>query len=302
MHGRSNEQFLDPAILARIDNFNLVARTVVEGFVAGLHRSLFHGFGSEFVHYRNYAKGDDLKYVDWKVFARLDRYQTKVFQEETNANCYVVLDCSGSMGYQGERTGASKLRYAQIMAACLSYLINLQGDHGGLFAYSDRMRAAVAPSHKSGQVHQINVALAQLKASGACDHRKMLHYLGEHFNRRGVVIVISDFLDADEEVRKAFRRFRAAHHEVVLFQVLDPDELDFDFNGTVRFVDSEAEQELVTSPEVVREQYRRAMDEYLAEFSAFCVTADLELTRVRTTQSLATVLAAYLHRREMLRR
>jgi uncharacterized protein (DUF58 family) len=298
----TGEQFLDPAILARIDNYSLIARTVVEGFVAGLHRSLFHGFGSEFVHYRNYAKGDDLKYVDWKVFARLDRYQTKVFQEETNAHCYLVLDTSGSMGYQGERSALSKLHYGQIMAACLAYLANLQGDNGGFFAYNDQMRAAVSPSHKSGQVHQIHVALAQLRAAGACDHRKMLHYLGEHFNRRGIVIVISDFLDADEEVRKAFRRFRAAHHEVVLFQVLDGDELDFDFTGTVRFVDSEVEQELVTSPEIVREQYRRALTAYLDEFSAFCVSADLELTRVRTTQSLATVLAAYLHRREMLRR
>lgn len=296
----TGEQFLDPAILSSIQNYNLIARTVVEGFIAGQHRSMFHGFGSEFVHYRNYNKGDDLKFVDWKVYARLDRYQTKVFQEETNANCYVVLDSSASMAYQGQHAKLSKLRYGQIMSACLAYLAHRQGDNTGFFAYSDRIRASLAPAGKSSHIHHINVELDRLSPEGTCDHGTVLHYLGEHFSRRGIVIMISDFLDVDEEIRKALKRFRAAHHEVILFQVLDEDEIEFDFQGTVRFIDSENDAELVTSPEIVRNRYKQAMAAYLEEFETFCGRSDLDLVRVRTNQSLQAVLAPYLHRREQL--
>ncbi len=294
------EHFLDPAVLARIDNYNLIARTVVEGFIAGLHRSLFHGFGSEFVQYRNYTRGDDLKYVDWKVFARLDKYQTKVFQEETNANCYVVVDASSSMAYQGQRSGLSKLHYAKIMAACFAYLVNRQSDNVGLFAYGDDLRVAIPPSHKSGQVHYINVELAKLKPEGQANHARVLNYLGEHFHRRGIVIMISDFLDDNEELRKSLKRFRAAQHEVVLFQLFDDDELDFDFAGTVRFVDSESNGEMVTSPGVVKERYQEALQEYLDAFRRFCVRAGVDLVLTRTSQPLAGALSAYLHRRETL--
>ena len=142
-----SEHLLDPAILSKIDNYPLLARTVVEGFIAGLHGSLYHGFGSEFVHYRNYSPGDDLKYVDWKVYGRSDKYYVKVFQEETNTNCYIVLDSSASMGYSGADGRMTKLQYGKIIAACLAYLINRQGDNVGFYGYSDQLKCCVQPGH-----------------------------------------------------------------------------------------------------------------------------------------------------------
>ena len=135
------EQYLDPSILARTSNYQLLARNVVEGFISGMHRSLYHGFGSEFVHYRNYTAGDDLKYVDWKVYARLNRFQIKVFQEETNTNCYIVLDTSKSMDYSGDSSRVTKLEYGKILAACIAYLVNRQGDNVGFYGYDTELRS-----------------------------------------------------------------------------------------------------------------------------------------------------------------
>ncbi|OVE82175.1 hypothetical protein BVY04_01960 [bacterium M21] len=291
------EKFLDPSALSRIDNYDLLARTVVEGFVSGLHKGLFHGFGSEFVQYRNYNRGDDLKHVDWKAYSRSGRLQVKVFQEETNCNCYVVLDSSASMAYAGEGR-VSKLHYGKMLAASLAYLVNRQGDNVGLFGYSDRLRAEVPPGHRSDQLHRICVELARLEAEGGCSHRSVLNYLGEHFNRRGIIIMISDFLDPDEELMKALKRFRAGHHEVVLFQLLDDDELDFEMSGSVRFVDSESGNELVTAPEVVRETYKAAFDECRQKLEHDAVRNNIDYMMLRTSAPLDGAMAAYLHRRE----
>ncbi len=297
------EQFLDPTTLSRISNYSLLARSVVEGFISGLHRGLYHGFGSEFVEYRNYNRGDDLKYVDWKVYARLHRVLMKVFREETNCNCYIVLDTSASMGYAG-RGGVSKLHYGKMIAACLAYLVNRQGDNVGLFGYSEALRCQVKPSHRSGQVHRLCVELARLQPAGACDHHKILNYLAEHFDRRGIIVMISDFLDVDENLMRSLKRFRAAHHDLALFQLLDDDELDFEMDGFsrfIRFVDSESSAEIITAPAAVGRQYHAALTAYLDSFARFCQQHDVDYSRVRTSQPLDGVLAAYLHRRESFR-
>lgn len=293
--------FLDPQTLSRIDNYPLLARTVVEGFVSGLHRSLYHGFGSEFVQYRNYSAGDDLKFVDWKVFARLDKVQVKVFQEETNTNCYIVLDTSASMAYAGSQRELSKLGYGKMVAACLAHLVLRQGDNAGFYAYDTVLRAGVRPGHRGGQLEGICATLHRLESGGTCDHRKVLNYLAETFNRRGIVVFISDFLDADEAFFNALRGLRLAHHDCVCIQLLDDDELDLPFSNTVRFVDSETGEELVTAPAAVRERYRRRIDAFLSELEGVCARGDLDYLRMRTSQPLANALAAYLHRRETLR-
>ena len=294
------EHLLDPRTLARIDNYNLLARHVVEGFIAGLQRGLYHGFGSEFVQYRNYNRGDDLKYVDWKVYARLGRLLTKVFQEETNCHCYLVVDTSASMGYAGAGR-VTKLHYAKMLAACLAYLVNRQGDNVGLFAYADRLHREVKPGHRSGHVQRLLAALAGLQPGGTGDHQRVLTYLGEKFNRRGIIVMLSDFLEADTGLVRALKHFRAAHHEVILFHLLDDDELDLDLPGTVRFVDSESGAEVITAPTAVQPRYRAAVAEYLQTFRAECRRHEIDHELVRTSQALDGMLAAYLHRRESLR-
>lgn len=291
--------FIDPATLARIDNYALIARNIVEGFVTGLHRSLYHGFGSEFVQYREYSKGDDLKYIDWKVFARHDKYQMKVFQEETNTNCYIVLDTSTSMAYEGRTSGISKIRYGKILAACIAYMVNRQGDNVGFYAYNDRLKCGIRPSHKSGHVHRICAQLASLEPEGICNHEFVFNYLGENFNRRGLIVLISDFLDTDVALLKAVRHFRYSHHDCIMFQILDDDELDFPFDATIRFIDSESADEIVTSPEIVRDQYVEQLNAYLRDLEKFCLDANIDYQRMRTSNPLANALSAYLSRREI---
>jgi uncharacterized protein (DUF58 family) len=275
---------------------------VVEGFVSGMHRSLFHGFGTEFVQYRNYTKGDDLKYIDWKVYARHNRFQVKMYQEETNTNCYIVLDCSASMGYTGQRSPVSKLHYAKMIAASLAYLVGRQGDNVGLYAYNDKVVEAIRPGHRSEQIHRILVSLERLQAGGACDHHAVLSYLGETFNRRGLVVMITDCMDADEAMFKALRLFRVAHHDTVLFHLLDRDEVDFDFTGTVRFIDSEDGEEIVTSPARVRARYIEGLQAFLQAVTGFAARNDVDYHRLISDEPLAGALAAYLHRRESLGR
>lgn len=291
------ERYIKPEVLARIDNYNLLARNLVEGFISGLHKGLFHGFGTEFVQYRPYNKGDDLKFVDWKAFARSRKLQLKVFREETNCNCYIVLDSSASMAYEAEGR-VSKLKYAKMLAASIAYLVNRQGDNVGFFAYNDKIRTEVRPGHRADQVHRICIELARLKAEHAADHSSALNYLGEHFNRRGIIVMISDFLDPESELVKSLKLFRAAHHDVLLIQVLDDDELNFEFSGNVRFVDSESQDEMVTAPHIVRRQYLEALDAFLTTLDHDAMRNNIDYIRLACSQPLDGALASYLHRRE----
>ena len=294
-------ELLDPAALARIDNYSLLARTVVEGYLSGLHRSLFQGYGSEFFQYRTYAPGDDLKYVDWKAFARRDKFYTKIFQEETNMNTCLFLDTSASMDYQGRRAPCSKLRYSAMIGACLAYLATRQGDNVAFYAYNSALDVCIKPSQRPGHLHRVLVEMARMQAKNTADHERVLGPLIEDLRRRGVIVIISDLLEADQGLERILKRFRYAHHECVVFQVLDPDELDFPFEGTTRFLDSEHDGQVVTSPPVVRESYLSRLREYLERMRLTCLELDVDYLLCRTSENLGNMLAAYLHRRESLR-
>lgn len=289
---------LSPATLARIDNYALLARVAVEGFISGLHRSLYHGFGSEFFQYRSYAPGDDLKYLDWKVYARRDRFYTKIFQEETNANFCVILDASASMGYAGRRAPCSKLRYASMVAACLAYVAARQGDNVGFYAYSDTVLSAIPPGHRSGGLQRILPELYRLRAGGTAQHERVMNYVSESFRRRGMVVLISDLLEADAALPRILRRFRFARHDCLVVHVLDPDEQDFPFSDTTRFVDSEGAEELVTAPALARHAYLRGMNAFLERVRLACLEQQVDYLRVASTDNLGNILAAYLHDRE----
>ncbi len=293
-------ELLSPVTLARIDNFSLLARTVVEGFISGLHRSLYHGFGSEFFQYRSYVSGDDLKYVDWKVFGRRNKFYTKVFQQETNMNCCLVLDASASMDYQGSRAPCSKHHYAAMIAACLAYLANRQGDNVGLYVYADSLKSVIHPGRRSGGLQRVMNELQRVRAEGMADHQRALNYVGDHFRRRGMVVWISDFQGAEDELGGLIRRFRFRHHETIALQILDADELDLPFSRTTRFVDSETRAEIATAPDRVRAEYGRAMAGFLERVRSTCLHQHCDYLLARTNDDLGNLLAAYLHRREAL--
>lgn len=293
------KDLLDPAHLSQIANMQLLARTAVEGFLSGMHRSVFHGFGTEFLQYRNYSPGEDLKYLDWKVLARCDRLYTKVYQEETNMNCTLLLDCSGSMDYQGERAPCTKFRYAAMIAACIAYLAGRQGDNVGLFAYSDELLEAVEPGHRSGQLSRVMHALSRLKPHGPAAHQRTLDNLTHPFKHRGIVILISDMLEAENELPRLLRNFRFRHCDVIALQVLDPDELDLPQPKVTRYLDIEARKEVVAWPQTVREQYTRRMDQFLSDLKSGFFKSQVDYLRLKSTDSLGLALAQYLHHRTL---
>src|SRR4029453_891822 len=250
-------QVLDPAVVARLGNLELKARTVVESFLAGLHPSPFKGCNVEFAEYRQYIPGDDLSTIDWKVYARSDRHYVKKFEEETNLNCHVMLDTSGSRGY-GSR-GTPKFEYGQCLAASLAYLMNRQRDAAGLTAFDDRIVSMLPASSRPGHLNALLVTLDRLALGARTNVAKPLHQLADSLNKRGMVVLISDLLDDPERVVRGLKHFRFRGTDVIVFHLLDPDELAFPVERATRFEDMETQDEVLAVPVVVRDHYLKAI-------------------------------------------
>ncbi len=223
-------RFLDPGVIARLGTMELKARTVVEGFLSGLHRSPYKGFSVEFAEYRQYLPGDDLSTLDWKVYARTDRHYVKKFEEETNLECHLLLDQSASMAYRGAAP-MSKLEYGSVLAASLAYLMNRQRDATGLISFDEQIRVRLPAAARSGHLHALLVALERIQPGKRSNVGRPLHQLAEALQKRSLVVLISDLLDDPEPVIKGLRHLKFRGTEVVVFQVLDPNELTFPFKG-----------------------------------------------------------------------
>jgi uncharacterized protein (DUF58 family) len=297
----SVHDLLDPAHLAQLGNYALLARSAVEGFLSGMHRSLFHGFGTEFLQYRDYTPGADLKYLDWKLLARSDRLYTKVYQEETNMNVQLVLDTSASLEYQGSRAACTKLHYACMTAACLAYLATRQGDNVGLFAYGGALREVIPPGHRAGQLERVLQALTRLEPAGAANHEAMLQTFGNQLRQRSIVVFISDMLEGETVLPDQLKRFRLRHCDTLAVQVLDPDELDLPIEGVARFHDAETGREVTSWADSTRGQYMSQMSDFLGNLKESFSRSQVDLLRLGTDESLGYALARYLHHREGLR-
>lgn len=293
-------KLLDPAYLSSISNYALMARVAVEGYLSGLHRSRLQGFGSEFLQYRAYTPGEDPRMIDWKAYARRNRLQTKIFQEETNMTCTIVLDCSASMEYRGSRAGCSKFDYARMVAAALAYLALRQGDQVGLTLYNSTIVNAIAPGQRANRLASIFHALSRARPAAHGDHERVIEYTGHHVRGRGLVVFISDMLDAEDSLPQLLARIRIRHFDTVALQVLDPDELDFPQDEAARFVDLESGQECVTSPRAVADTYNQSMREGQARLRRGFIDSRIDHTIFTTDSSLGRVLSAYLHRRSQL--
>jgi uncharacterized protein (DUF58 family) len=287
---------LDPAVLATIGDLELVSRVVVDGTVSGLHRSPFHGYSAEFSQYRHYRPGDDLKYVDWKLFARTDRFYTKQFRETTNLFCQIALDASASMAYAGSGR-VSKFQYARILAGSLAHLIARQGDAVGLVTFADGLRQYL-PS-RSGQPHlrAMLLTLARTEASGETHAAAALGRTIDLMRRRGLFVVISDLYDEDPDVERALKRAAHAGHEIVVFHVLSRDELELPFKGDVEIADLETGRTLLANAALVGSTYREAVAEFLERWRSRCAAYGADYVRVVTDMPLDATLRGYLHRR-----
>ena len=288
-------QFLDPAVLARLGTLELKARTIVEGLLTGLHRSPFKGFSVEFAEYRQYMPGDDLSTIDWKVYARSDRHYVKKFEEETNLDCHVMLDVSASMGY-GSR-GMTKLEYGACLAASLGYLMTRQRDAVGLTAFDDRIVSMLPASARPGHLRALLVTLDRLALGRETNVSRPLHQLAEALTRRGLVVLISDLLDDPVEVVRALKHFQYRGTDVIVFQVLDADEIEFPFDRATRFEDLETADEVMAVPSLVRAHYLREIRALVERYRRDLGAAGIDYHLLNTAEPLEMALLAYLSTR-----
>ena len=290
-------RFLDPAIIARLGTMELKARTVVEGFLSGLHRSPYKGFSVEFAEYRQYLPGDDLSTLDWKVYARSDRHYVKKYEEETNLEGHLLLDTSASMGYRG---GApmTKLEYGSVLAASLAFLMNRQRDATGLIAFDDHIHFRLPAGSRPGHLHALMIALEKMRPGSQSDVARPLHQLAEALVKRSLVVVISDLLDHPEPMIRGLRHLKFRGTDVIVFQLLDPHELTFPFRGASKFRDMESAQEVVADPSAIRKAYLRELAGLTLRLDRELRGAGIDFVQLDTSQPLDFALLAYLAARQ----
>lgn len=288
---------LSPEVLSRIQNLELMARLAVNGYLAGRHRSVKRGYGGEFVQYRAYVPGDDMKYVDWKLYARQERICLKVFQEETDMKVALVVDASASMAYRGSRACCSKYRYAAMTAACLAWLARSRGDEAGLFIYGGAGVERSLGGGTGGGLSRQLAALAACEPQGAGNLETALAAAGEWLGERGLLVVLSDLHGDEESLRGLLRRQTCGRRDCIVFQVLDDDELDLPFGESVRFVDSENGQEVAASANLIREEYAADMKAFVKGVCEDGLESRTDVVQVRTSAELGELLTAYLNRR-----
>ena len=287
--------FLDPGALMAIRNLELRARAVVEGFWHGLHRSPYHGFSVEFTEYRPYTPGDDPRYLDWKLVARTDRYFIKKFEDETNLRCHLLVDASRSMTF-GSR-GYTKADYARTLAATLAYFLSQQGDATGLLTFDDSVREYLPARHRPGHLRQLMLALEKPFEGAATNLAAPLQRIAELTQKRGLVILISDLLAPADTLEAPLALLTAARHEVIVFQVLDPAELTFDFDSAARFLDLETGRDLFVDPAAARTGYVRRLEQHLAAVRSVCERLGVAHIQSNSAQPLELALFDFLKAR-----
>ncbi len=286
------QRFLDPATLASISGLDLVAKTVVDGFVAGLHRSPDFGFSQEFAEYRAYAEGDDLRHVDWNVFARTDRCFLKRYRGETNTQLLLLLDTSASMGYGSQ--AVHKMDYARYLSASLSYMANQQRDAAGLIVFDDDVKNYIPPSSRAGQLPRLLHAINESKVGTHTDFAKPFIHFQQFLKRRGLVVVISDFYEQPDVIVKTVEPLRFRGNEVILFHILDPQEIRPDFREPLLLVDMEDQKTLEVSPEYVRTEYRAKIDGHIEKLAETARRSGIDYFLMDTSRPLDAGLREYL--------
>jgi uncharacterized protein (DUF58 family) len=290
------QRFLDPQILAGIANLELTAKTVVEGFISGLHRSPDFGFSQEFAEYRPYVPGDDLRYVDWNVYARAGRLYLKRFRGETNTRVTLMLDRSASMGFRGR--GLRKIDYARFLAASLGYLAHQQRDAVGLIAFDEEVRDYVEPSSRHGQWLKVLHSIDRAEPGGRTDYKRPFWHFQQFLRRRGIVLVVSDFFAAARDVVATVAPLRQHGNDVVLLHVLDPEEVEPELESSRVLIDLETGDEMEVSPAYAAGPYREKIRRHLEELETLAQSAGLDYFRTLTSEPLDAALRRYLAVRE----
>ena len=289
---------LSPEIISRLNNLSLKARFVVEGFIVGLHKSPYHGFSVEFSEHRAYGAGDEIRHIDWKLWGKTDRYFVKQFEEETNLKSYLLIDQSLSMNYQS--INLSKLEYAQLLAASLGYLMLKQQDAVGLILFDDQIRVNIPARSKWGHLNVILSQMENISAGPETHIAPVLHQTAESIKKRGLIILISDLFDSPEEVLSGLQHFRYKGHEVVVFHILDPQELKLNFPQRTRFRDMESGEEMITEPWHIQGDYQCSLEEFCNYYKIQCRKNNIDYVCLSTDESLDLALSEYLLKRRRM--
>lgn len=302
--GLRQHRFIDPRTLMTIRHLELRAKVVVEGFWSGLHRSPYHGFSVEFTEYRQYTPGDDPRYLDWKLYARSDRYYIKKFEDETNLRCFLLMDRSRSMEFG--QSGVTKQDYANTLAATLGYFLNRQGDAVGMLSFDEGIQEYMPARNRPGHLRQLMQTLEKPCQGGSTNLQKPMKRIMDLMNKRGLIILISDFLAPLDELEEDLATIAAYGHEAQVFQILDPAERHFTFQNAIQFEDQETGEQMFVDPASARNEYMSQLETHLARLKKACDASGIDYTLITTDQPLEKglfdFLKARMHRGRVVQR
>lgn len=291
------QKYLNPKVLNKINNLELKARLIVEGFISGLHKSPFHGFSVEFAQHREYVPGDDIRYIDWKVYGRSNRYYIKEYEEETSLTAYLLLDSSASMQYASEGN-MSKYDYACHVAASMAYLVFQQQDMVGFCTFDDKIQKILPSSSNAAYLRDIVQTMAEVSPQEKTDISEVLKYVGERLRRRGLVVILSDFIDETGNILAGLRHLRHRKHDVVIMHILDPDEINFPLQKLTQFEGLEdVNSKVIINPRAIRNAYLEEINKFISHLKSGCVANRIDYVQITTDQDLGVALSAYLANR-----
>ncbi len=295
-----HKRYLTPEVINKIDNLSLRARLVVEGFIVGMHKSPYHGFSVEFSEHRPYGYGDEIKYIDWKLWGKTDRFYIKQFEEETNLKCHLILDKSSSMNFGSK--GMTKFEYSKSLSAAFAYLMIKQQDAIGLTTFDSKINISIPPKSKKSHLNLLLKTLQNSDPGGETNTSILLHALAESISKRGLVILISDLLDNQEEIIKSLRHFKYKGHEVLIFHIIDPKEKDLSYTQNIKFTDLESGENIITDARLIRKQYNKAFDNFCEYYANGCAKNKVDYVQISTEDSLDKSLMQYLIKRIQIRK
>jgi uncharacterized protein (DUF58 family) len=299
MQKHTQTKYLSPEVVSRLKGLEIKARLVVEGFIAGLHRSPYHGFSVEFAEHRQYMPGDPIRNIDWKVYAKSDKFFIKEYEEETNLKAYLLVDCSRSMAFASDGR-IDKLTYGLQLAAALSFLMLKQRDAVGLVGFAEKINTYVPPRSAASHLHVLLREMEGFAATEKTNIASTLHEMAERIKRRGLVILISDLLDEPNQILAGLKHFRHRKHEVIVFHVLDPKERDFSFPMEAIFRDMETGEQINTLPWQIKKDYQRIIGAVLDRFSRECRMSNIDYVPIDTAMGYDLSLLAFLNKRSKL--
>lgn len=291
-------KYLSNEAISKLDNLHIKAKKVVEGFMVGLHKSPFHGFSVEFSDHRAYGAGDELKHIDWKLWAKTDRFFVKRYEEETNLKAFILVDQSRSMEYTSQTT--SKMEYSKILAASLSYLLIKNQDAVGMYAFNNEIRKSIDAKSTNTHLSALLSEMEKMQPKNKTNISDVLHQCAEKTNKKGLIILISDLMDNQQKIMMGLKHFLHKGHEVIVFHILDPKEIEFDFNERMKFVDLETKQSIITDPRNIRTEYKKKIQKIRKFYTDSCGKYKIDYVPLSTGEPVGAALKEYLFRRKKI--